>query len=140
MYLADRYLVSETRQGTLGACEDKICSQNGEDGIIREIFRRIGATNKFFVEFGVQNGLECNTAHLAAHRHWAGLLIEANAGLYRQLEMVHEILSRITGEKRVKLANELVNAENISRIFHDNDVPGVFDLLSVDIDGNDYWV
>lgn len=129
------------RNGDLNSYEDKVCSQNGEDGIIEEIFGRIGTTGKFFAEFGVQNGLECNTAHLAAHCHWGGLLIEANAEMYRQLKMVHEMLSRFTGDAgRVKLANELVTAENVADIFSSNNVPTAFDLLSIDIDGNDYWV
>src|SRR5437868_2912005 len=56
----------------------KTYSQNDEDGIIQEIFRRIGAGNRSFVEFGVQNGLECNTVKLLVEG-WRGLWIEANA-------------------------------------------------------------
>jgi hypothetical protein len=45
----------------LNKYEYQVFSQNGEDGIIQEIFKRIGTTNKFFFEFGVANGEECNT-------------------------------------------------------------------------------
>lgn len=44
--------------------EKRVFSQNGEDGIIEAIFARIGEGNKFFVEFGVQDGKECNTHNL----------------------------------------------------------------------------
>src|SRR5579871_5719441 len=56
----------------------KVYSQHDEDGIIQEIFRRIGATSRSFVEFGVETGVECNTAKLLVDG-WRGLWIEANA-------------------------------------------------------------
>jgi len=43
-------------------------SQNSEDGIIEEIFRRVGTTNRFFVEFGVEDGTENNTRFLLEKR------------------------------------------------------------------------
>jgi hypothetical protein len=63
----------------------KVYSQSDEDGIIQEIFRRIGTTNRSFVEFGVDTGAECNTAKLLVEG-WHGLWIEAaarNAALIR---------------------------------------------------------
>ena len=54
----------------------KTFSQNDEDGIIQEIFRRIGPSNRKFVEFGVQNGFECTSAKLLVEG-WRGLWIEA---------------------------------------------------------------
>src|SRR5437660_108976 len=56
----------------------KVYSQNDEDGIIAEIFRRIGVVGKTFVEFGVETGVECNTAKLLVEG-FRGLWIEANA-------------------------------------------------------------
>lgn len=55
----------------------KVYSQNDEDGIIQEIFRRIGVSNKIFVEFGVQDGLESN-AHYLLFQEWKGLWIEGS--------------------------------------------------------------
>src|SRR5262249_53165366 len=55
----------------------KVYSQNDEDGIIAEIFRRIGAQSRTFVEFGVETGVECNTAKLLVEG-WRGLWIESN--------------------------------------------------------------
>src|SRR5262249_9149403 len=56
----------------------KVYSQNDEDGIIAEIFRRIGTQRRTFVEFGVETGVECNTAKLLVEG-WRGLWIEGNA-------------------------------------------------------------
>lgn len=56
----------------------KVYSQNDEDGIISEIFNRIGVTNKIFVEFGVQDGLESN-CHYLIHKGWSGLWIEGDS-------------------------------------------------------------
>src|ERR1700722_15157710 len=57
--------------------ECQVFSQNGEDGIIQEIFNRIGTTNKYFIEFGVEDGLECNTTNLL-YKKWSGLWIEGS--------------------------------------------------------------
>src|ERR1700751_1725039 len=57
----------------------KVYSQNDEDGIIAEIFRRIGTTNRTFVEFGVETGVECNSVKLLVEG-WRGLWIESNTG------------------------------------------------------------
>src|SRR4051812_36467635 len=56
----------------------KVYSQCDEDGIIQEIFKRIGVVHRTFIEFGVETGIECNTAHLLI-QGWRGLWIEAAA-------------------------------------------------------------
>lgn len=100
-----------------------IYSQNGEDGILLEIFNRIGLTNKYFVEFGAWDGLFLsNTANLRINHGWKGLLLEGS---------VDKISEEVT--------HGFVTAENINQIFADNNVPETFDLLSIDIDSDDYW-
>jgi hypothetical protein len=59
--------------------ERKIASQNGDDGILQAIFAAVGTTNKYFVEFGVGDGEQCNTAYLATRRGWTGLLMDVEA-------------------------------------------------------------
>lgn len=118
----------------LNAYERTVYSQNGEDGILREIFRRIGTTNTFFVEFGVEDGLECNTALLSRAHGWQGLLIEGSAQNFARLERNYE---RYPLVKRVR---SFITRENIVQLFEQAGVPKEFDLLSIDIDGNDYWI
>ncbi|MFK7694087.1 hypothetical protein [Paenibacillus sp. HJGM_3] len=109
-------------------------SQNGEDGILQELFTRIGETNRYFVEFGVENGLQCNTYFLAAHRGWSGLMMEGSPLLFPQLQ-VH-----LAPYPQVKTAHHFITRENIVSLFGLYGVPPEPDLLSIDIDGNDYWV
>ena len=60
-------------------CELKIRSQHGEDGVLLWLFSKIGTTDRRFVEFGVEDGRECNTANLSLNWGWSGLLMEADA-------------------------------------------------------------
>ena len=122
--------------GRLPGYERKVFSQGGEDGIIDEIFARIGASNRFFVEFGVGNGLENNTTSLLV-KEWSGYWIEANEEWVRDIERYfHALLVA----KQLRLRQAFVTAENIESLFEAGEVPKEFDLLCIDIDGNDYWV
>lgn len=119
----------------LNRWEHKVFSQAGEDGIIAEIFRRIGTTNRVFVELAPGDGLENNTRYLLSSG-WSGLWIEANPG--RVGEIVKN-QSRAIEQGTLRLLHGFVTAENIESLFKKADVPEEFDLLSIDIDRNDYW-
>jgi hypothetical protein len=120
--------------GDLRAYEKQINSQNGEDGIIAEIFRRIGTKNQYFVEFGVESGVQCNCAHLALDQGWPGLFLEADPDFFAQLA------DRYQAYPRVRCVRAAVTSDNIEHLLETHGVPPSFDLLSIDIDGNDYWV
>jgi hypothetical protein len=108
----------------LKECEARVYSQCGEDGVLQNIYECIGTTNKTFVEFGAWDGQHLsNTANLRLNHGWTGLLMEGS--------------DRACGEM---VKQEFVNAENVEALFAKYGVPETFDLLSVDIDGNDYWV
>ncbi|HEY2413215.1 MAG TPA: hypothetical protein VGI40_13275 [Pirellulaceae bacterium] len=104
--------------------EGRAYSQNGEDGVIAAIFKAIGATNRYFVEFGCEQATMCNTAYLL-DQGWQGLLMD-DAG--------------VSGNPQAVVHKEFITAENINGLFAKYGVPQTFDLLSIDIDGNDYWV
>lgn len=120
----------------LNKYEYKVYSQNGEDGIIDNIFKRIGTTNKFFVEFGVGDGNECNTSYLLL-KGWSGLWMEADETHTKSISTMFRSLIQ---KKILVIKQEFITAENIENLFNGNNVPHEFDLLSIDIDGNDYWV
>ncbi|NDE82610.1 MAG: hypothetical protein EB051_03215 [Chlamydiia bacterium] len=103
--------------------EKKVFSQNGEDGILDAIFNIIGETNRYYVEFGTENGYECNTRYLRETRNWTGLLMD---GGYEN--------------KSINLHQEFITAENINYLFKKHNVPNQFDLLSIDIDFNDWYI
>ena len=129
--------------------EKKIYSQNGEDGILEYIFSVIGTTNKFFVEFGVGDGLECNTRHLKENKEWNGLMMDAGLMIslgWTSLKYVSKkIFEKNQKTKPIKkipldIKKETITVENIEKLFLKYSVPKYFDLLSIDIDSNDYWV
>jgi hypothetical protein len=103
--------------------ESRTYSQNGEDGVIAKIFEEIGATSKFYVEFGTgADGSERNT-RLLDQQGWRGLLMDACAD-----------------DRHPSVRKEVITADNINALFAKHSVPDEFDLLSIDLDGNDYWV
>jgi hypothetical protein len=115
----------------------KVYSQNDEDGIIEEIFNRIKTGNKTFVEFGVQNGLESN-CHFLLHKGWNGLWIEGNK---KAVKEIRQLFKKPIDSKRLTVVNAFITKENINTIIEkDGKINGEIDLLSIDIDGNDYWV
>jgi len=119
--------------------EFKIYSKVGEDGLILYILSKIGAVNHRFVELGVEEGRECNTANLSLNFGWRGMLIDANKeGVEKAKAYYGEKLGK--SSDNVKPVHCLVSAENINKLLVDNGMEGEIDLLSIDIDGNDYWV
>jgi hypothetical protein len=121
--------------GNLGRFHHQVFSQHGEDGIIAEIFRRIGTTTRTFVESGVGDGLENNTAYLLL-QGWRGAWIEGAAG---SVAKIRTTFRRQIDERRLSVTQALITAENIDRVFADAGVPADVDLLSLDIDRNTYW-
>ncbi|WP_233532224.1 hypothetical protein [Paenibacillus alkalitolerans] len=114
--------------------ERSVFSQNGEDGILEIIFSRIGTKHNFFVEFGVGDGIQCNARYLVSQKDWGGLMIEGNPIMYQRMQQ------NMTLFPKVKTLKEFIAKDNISGIFKKMGIPVEFDLLSIDIDGNDYWV
>jgi hypothetical protein len=119
--------------------EAKVYSQNGEDGFLLYILSKIGTTNKRFVEFGVEDGRECNTANLAINFGWNGLLLECDEKQVAKARQYYKSLQEIKPDQ-VKIYRCFVTAENINHVLKLNEFDGSLDLLSIDIDGNDYWV
>lgn len=114
----------------------KCYSQNDEDGIIEEIFERIGTSNKVFVEFGVENGLESN-AHMLLHKGFSGLWIEGNEESYDSLcHKFHPVIE--TGQLQVTCA--FITKQNINDLIGQANIFGEIDMLSIDVDGNDYYI
>lgn len=113
--------------------ERKTFSQNGEDGIIEEIFNRVGTTDAFFVEFGIQDGSECCTRNLLENHGWSGVWLE---GSPNDAERARQTF----GGFPVTIRSRFLTAENIVGCFEEAGVPREFDILSIDVDGNDYWI
>lgn len=104
--------------------EYKVFSQSKEDGVIMKLLEFINKTrNGFYVEFGTQQGLECNTRNLRENYAWKGLLMD---GLYENLS--------------INLHKEPILHSNILELFEKYKIEKDFDLLSEDTDYADYWI
>lgn len=115
--------------------EFKVHSQWGEDGIIQYLINKISIPNKVFIEFGVQNYREANTRFLLINNNWDGLIIEMSA---RDVEYIKN--DEIYYKYNLTVDNSFITKDNINEIFKKNNIVGDVGLLSIDIDGNDYWV
>lgn len=114
----------------------KIYSQCDEDGIIHEIFNRIGITTKIFVEFGVDDGLENNSLALLLEG-FSGLWIEASS---TSVQKIIKGFPTICRDGRLQVINKFVTTENIDTIIASGIHHSEVDLLSVDIDGNEIHI
>jgi hypothetical protein len=127
-----RYL-EEKRLVRFGA---KAYSQNDEDGIIAEIFRRIHTTTRSFVEIGTGPGLENNTLALLV-TGWRGLWIEAREADVASARARLEFYMR-SGQLRIE--PQFVSRDNVDRLLLTAGPCTDLDLLSIDVDGNDYYI
>jgi hypothetical protein len=115
--------------------EFKVYSQWGEDGIIQFLLRHVRVEQKVFVEFGVESYIEANTRFLLVHNNWSGLVLD---GSPQNISVIRR--DPIYWQRNLKATQAFVTRENINELLQDAGVSGEIGLLSVDIDGNDYWV
>jgi hypothetical protein len=120
--------------GSLTRYEHRVFSQNGEDGVIAEILRRIGCANRWFVEFGAETGAEANCVTLADVAGWSGLFMEAGEDRSNELRRKYRAYRKITAQR------SFVTVDNIEELFAAAGAPNDLDVLSIDVDGNDFWL
>ena len=115
--------------------EFRVFSQWGEDGIIQFLIARLNIRHRIFVEFGVENYLESNTRFLLTHNGWSGLVMDGSEENIRYIRN-----DPLYWQYNLKAVHAFVTAENVNSLLVENGVRGEIGLLSIDIDGNDYWV
>lgn len=119
----------------LHANEFQVYSQWGEDGILQHLIRRVPIERRLFVEIGVETYVEANTRFLAEHNNWAGLLLEADA-----VQVAAIRSNRIYWAANLKAVTAFVTCENVNDLLAEQGLDGDIGLLSIDVDGNDYWL
>ena len=133
--IAAMQLTGRDRIAHLGDVEFRVCSQWGEDGIIEWLCQKIPDMSRSFIEFGVENFSEANSRFLMENRAWRGLVMDGSAahmtGLRQEALYWRHDLTAVTA---------FITAENINQLIAENGFAGELGILSVDIDGNDYWV
>lgn len=115
--------------------EFKVYSQWGEDGIIQHLINQQLTINPIFVEFGVETYKESNTRFLLVNNNWSGLIID---GSQKNIDFIKS--DRIYWRHNLKADCAFINSSNINDLITRNGLSGDIGLLSIDIDGNDYWV
>jgi hypothetical protein len=113
----------------LTSYEMRVFSQNGEDGVLFEILRRIGSQARRFVEIGAQ-AAESNCIALAVLLGWEGTVVEADPERAEEFRRTHSVHGRVV------ISDSFVTRENVNEIVGADPL----DVFSLDIDGNDYWV
>jgi len=136
--LAAQPLVQNIRNGqsvaSLREAEFKVFSQFGDDGIIQYLIHRLAPLPDSFVEFGVQDYRESNTRFLLLNNNWRGLVLDSNQQCIRRIQQ-HEIYWR----HALTAQAAWITRDNINDLLGNAGFSGEIGLLSIDVDGNDYW-
>ena len=119
----------------LSVVEFQVYSQWGEDGIIDWLISKFPQIPKNFLEIGTQDYKESNTRFLLINRNWDGFLIEGDKGDVQKIKS-----QRIYWKHNLKIRNKFITKDNINDVVQRFNVPKNLGLLSLDIDGVDYWV
>jgi hypothetical protein len=121
--------------GCLADAEFSVFSQWGEDGILSWLVDIIQPKSQRFVEFGVEDYRESNTRYLLMTRNWSGMIID---GSPQNIQSVKQ--DAIAYKHDLTAVCSFVTRENIAGLLRQNGFSGDLGVLSVDIDGVDYWV
>lgn len=131
--LLSKNLISQNL--TFNESEFKVFSQWGDDGIIQYLISKVEIENKEFVEFGVEDYSESNTRFLLLNNNWSGLVLDGS-----ELNVNKIINSNYYWRFDLKALHHFINKENINQLIKDNCKNNNIGILSIDIDGNDYWI
>tara|TARA_Y100000816_G_scaffold246832_1_gene195306 strand:+ start:111 stop:1025 length:915 start_codon:yes stop_codon:yes gene_type:complete len=113
----------------------KVFSQDTEDGILQYLLKSLNIQNVKFVEIGTQDYSESNTRYIYETMRCEGLIIDPYPDLEKKINKILRVW-----KNKLKIHNDYVNSENINEILKQNSFNKDLDLLSIDIDGIDYWV
>jgi hypothetical protein len=137
--LAGRLLANQVRASakSFREAEFKVFSQFGDDGIIQYLIARLEVPRELasFVEFGVQDYSESNTRFLLMNDNWRGLVMDGDKASMESLQM-----RDMYWRHDLAALCRWIDRDNINEILEESGFSGPIGILSIDIDGNDYWV
>ena len=119
---------------TLREAEFAVFSQWGEDGILQYLISRVPIAEQTFIEFGVEDYLEANTRFLLVHQNWSGLVLDGNPA---QTDAIKK--QDIYWRHDLTALPAFITRENINALIAQR-FRGDVGVMSVDVDGNDYWI
>lgn len=129
--------VCDKKIDSLEEVEFQVYSQFGEDGIIQWLIHNVAIEEKTFVEFGVEDYTEANTRFLLMNNNWSGFVIDGSVENIDRLKKWDSLW-----KYDLQATAEFITKDNINRIVSGGGVEfqGDIGILSIDIDGNDYWI
>jgi hypothetical protein len=128
--------LNESRKSTnLADYEFKVFSQWGEDGIIQYLSRAIELRHKTFIEFGVESFMEANCRFLLMKDNWSGYVIDGSSSNIGKLKN-----SYFYWKYQIDAVNAFVTKDNINDLLAKSRFEEDLGILSIDIDGNDYFI
>lgn len=128
--------LSERDSNNLSDYELRVFSQWREDGMIQFLLKHVAPENKIFVEFGADAyNFESNTRFLLTNDNWRGLVMDGSERAIEELKR-----SRAWELYDLTAVKAFITRENINELLTQHGISGEIGLLSIDIDGNDYWV
>jgi len=119
----------------LSEVEFQVYSQWGEDGIIDWLINKFPEIPNSFLEIGTENYKESNTRFLLVNKNWDGFLIEADKAAVKNIKS-----QRVFWKHNLRIENQFITKDNINTIIKKIEVPKKLGLLSLDVDGVDYWI
>ena len=134
-----RHSISQGYRCPLPDTGFRVYSQFEEDGILLYIFAAIGMEYKTFIDIGSGDGINSNCANFAVNFGWNGLFIDGNPANIERGKKYYANNPDTTLYPPT-FVNAFIQRENINELIRDNGFAGGADLMSVDIDGNDYWI
>jgi hypothetical protein len=131
----ESHLLDVRRPATLEDAEFRVFSQFGEDGIIQHLVRTVRPEETTFVEIGTGDYRESNTRFLLQNNNWRGLVIDGGE------DHVNFVLTTgLAWRQDVEPVSAFVTADNVNDLLSSNGFTGRVGLLSIDVDGIDYWL
>jgi hypothetical protein len=127
--------ISTKKFNSLQDSEFKIFSQWGDDGIIQYLIKNIEIREKKFIEFGVENYRESNTRFLLMNNNWEGLVLDSSKQNIEQIQK-----SNFYWKYDLSAQQCFITKKNINQVIRTNNFHGNIGILSIDIDGNDYYI
>ncbi len=119
----------------LSVVEFQVFSQFGDDGIIQWLVNYLEIPNKTFVEFGVEKYIEANTRFLLFNNNWYGLVIDGDGDNINYIK--NDVVSYFFNLQSIA---SFITKNNINDLIKSRNFDKDLGLLSIDIDGNDYWI
>ena len=117
----------------------RVYSQNDEDGILLYLVSIAGSMGRTIVEMCVEDGVECNAANLIVNHGWRGLLFDGSA---KNIERAKRFYGRHpdTWLRPPQIVQSWITRENVNDLLIVHGIRGEVDILSIDLDGIDYWI